>query len=98
MKRTSLVDVIHWLEGVFARLGIRRSYGGAVAYNYYGPPRLTQDMDVLAELSALKIPAFVEELAASDCLHGDPTPQPVRLRPRCERPSERSTRRSPVGS
>jgi hypothetical protein len=81
VRPAGLIDVIHWLEGVFTRLGIRRSYGGAVAYNYYGPPRLTQDVDVLAELPALKIPGFVEELAASHCLHGDPSPRPVELRP-----------------
>jgi hypothetical protein len=81
MKPTGLIDVIHWLEGVFVRLGVQHSYGGAVAYNYYGPPRLTQDIDVLAQLPSLKIPAFVEELAASDCLHGELSPHPVELRP-----------------
>src|SRR5947209_898866 len=33
MRPVGLIDVIHWLEGVFDRLGVRRSYGGAVAYN-----------------------------------------------------------------
>jgi hypothetical protein len=81
MRPTGLIDVIHWLEEVFTRLRIRHSYGGAIAYNYYGPPRLTQDVDVLAQVPALQMPAFVEELAASGCLHGDPTLQPVELRP-----------------
>jgi len=81
MSVVGLIDVIHWLEGLFTRLRIRRSYGGAIAYNYYGPPRLTQDIDVLAEIPALTIPAFVEELATSDCQHGDREPQPVELRP-----------------
>lgn len=81
MKPKGLIDVIHWLEGLFIRHGIRRSYGGAVAYNYYGPPRLTQDVDVLAQLPGLKIPAFVEELAASECLYCDPDLRPVELRP-----------------
>jgi hypothetical protein len=29
-----LIDVIHWLENVFERLQLQRSYGGAIAYNY----------------------------------------------------------------
>jgi hypothetical protein len=81
MSPAGLIDVIHWLEGLFARLRIRRSYGGAIAYNYYGPPRLTQDIDVLAQIPALTVPAFVEGLAASDCLHGDREPRPIELRP-----------------
>ena len=43
MSLAGLVDVIHWLEDVFDRLQLRRSYGGAIAYNYYGPPRLKSD-------------------------------------------------------
>jgi hypothetical protein len=34
MSLAGLVDVVHWLEGVFDGLGLRRSYGGAIAYNY----------------------------------------------------------------
>ena len=33
MSLTGLVDVILWLEEVFDRLQLRRSYGGAIAYN-----------------------------------------------------------------
>ncbi len=47
MSAPGLVEVIHWLEDVLDRLGLQRSYGGAIAYNYYGPPRLTQDVDIL---------------------------------------------------
>lgn len=81
MTLSSLVDVIHWLEGVFDRLQIRRSYGGAIAYNYYGPPRLTQDVDVLAMIQDTKVPGLVEELEAEGCRHGDWEPRPVELRP-----------------
>lgn len=66
MSLAGLVDVIHWLEEVFDRLGLRRSCGGAIAYNYYGPPRLTQDVDVLALVPDIKAPAFVEELLAGE--------------------------------
>lgn len=34
MSLAGLIDVIHWLEAVFDRLQLRRSYGGAIAYNY----------------------------------------------------------------
>lgn len=81
MSLAGLVDVLHWLEGVFDRLQLQRSYGGAIAYNYYGPPRLTQDIDVLALVPDLKAPSLVEELAGAGCLHGERHPRPVELRP-----------------
>lgn len=62
-----LVDVIHWLEGVFDRLRIRHSYGGAIAYNYHGPARFTEDVDVLVLLPRTAIPALVDALAAGGC-------------------------------
>jgi hypothetical protein len=81
MSLAGLVDVIHWLEDVFDRLELRRSYGGAIAYNYYGPPRLTQDVDVLALIPDLKAPGLVEELTRAGCHHGDRNPRPIELRP-----------------
>jgi len=80
MTHSGLVDVIHWLEEVLDRHQLRRSYGGAIAYNYYGPPRLTQDVDVLVLVPDLKIPALVEDFKAAGCLHGDRAPQPIGLR------------------
>jgi hypothetical protein len=50
-----LIDVIHWLEEVFEQLQLRRSYGCAIDYNYFAPPRLTQDVDVLALVPDTKI-------------------------------------------
>jgi hypothetical protein len=79
MSLVGLIDVIHWLEGVFDRLHLQRSYGGAVAYNYYGPPRLTQDVDVLAVIPDTKLPAFVDELSNAGCQHFRPDPVPVQL-------------------
>ncbi len=81
MSLAGLVDAIHWLEGVFDRTQLKRSYGGAIAYNYYGPPRLTQDVDVLALVPDTKIPVLVEEFASAGCRHGDPDSQPLELRP-----------------
>ena len=80
MSPSGLVDVIHWLEGVLDRLQLRRSYGGAIAYNYYGPPRLTVDVDVLVLIPDVKAPALVEAFAAEGCLHGDRDPRPIELR------------------
>ena len=80
MSLAGLVDVIHWLEEVFDRLQLRRSYGGAIAYNYYGPPRLTQDVDVLALVPDLKVPALVEEFVAAGCRHGELEPRTLELR------------------
>lgn len=81
MSLAGLVDVIHWLEDVFDRLQLRRSYGGAIAYNYYGPPRLTQDVDVLALVPDPKVPALVEEFTQAGCKHGATDPRPIELRP-----------------
>jgi hypothetical protein len=80
MTLAGLVDVIHWLEDVFDRLQLRRSYGGAIAYNYYGPPRLTQDVDVLVLVPDTQIPPLVDELAAGGCQHGDLEPKPMELK------------------
>ena len=72
-----LVAVVHWLEESFNRLGVPRSYGGAIAYNFYGPPRLTLDFDVLAVVPDLKAHAFVGALSAAACLHDDLDPTRV---------------------
>lgn len=79
MSLAGLVDVIFWLEDVFDRLQLRRSYGGAIAYNYYGPPRLTQDVDVLVLVPDVKAPSLVEELLAAGCEHGERDPRPPEL-------------------
>lgn len=78
MKPSGLVGVVHWLEDVFDRLRIRHSYGGAIAYNYYGPPRLTQDVDVLVLLPRTAIPGLVEALATEGCVR-DPS-GPIELK------------------
>lgn len=79
MNLSGLIDVIHWLEEVFERLQLRRSYGGAIAYNYYAPPRLTQDVDVLALVPDSKIPELVEEFSTAGCQHLSPEAHPLDL-------------------
>lgn len=70
MSLTGLVPTIHALEEILDRVGLRRSYGGAIAYNYYGPPRLTQDIDLLVLVPDLKTPALLDEMTAHGYLHG----------------------------
>jgi len=79
MSLAGLVDLIHQLEQIFDRARLDRSYGGAIAYNYYAPPRLTQDIDVLVLVPDPKIPQLVQELAAIGCNEGLPDPRPVSL-------------------
>lgn len=52
MNPKGIVEVIVWLEGVFSRHKIDRSYGGAIARNFWAEPRLTIDVDVLIAASA----------------------------------------------
>jgi hypothetical protein len=80
MTPSGLVDVVHWLEDLFDRHGLERSYGGAIAYNYYGPPRLTRDVDVLVHAPDVKVPSILADLAAAGCTHGSRTPRPIELR------------------
>lgn len=79
MNLSGLIDVIHWLEEVFDRLQLRRSYGGAIAYNYYAPPRLTQDVDVLVLVPDTKIPELLDEFSNAGCQHLRPEPHPLEL-------------------
>jgi len=78
VKPKGLVDVVHWLEDVFGRLRLQHSYGGAIAYNYYGPTRFTQDVVVLVLLPRTAIPGLVDALAAGGCVR-DPA-GPVELK------------------
>jgi hypothetical protein len=79
MILAGLIDVIHWLEDVFERLQLKRSYGGAIAYNYYAPPRLTQDVDVLVLVPDLKVPGLLDEFSSAGCRHLKPDPRPLEL-------------------
>lgn len=79
MTRPSLLQVIERLEDLFEGLGLTRSYGGAIAYNYYGPPRMTQDVDVLVLVPDLRVPALVEALSAAGFRDGSPAAGPIAL-------------------
>jgi hypothetical protein len=62
MATKTLVEVLLWLEDLFDRHGIERSYGGAFARNFYAPPRLTKVIDLLVLMSQVKISGLVEDL------------------------------------
>jgi hypothetical protein len=38
MATKTLVEILFWLEDLFDRHGIERSYGGALARNFHAPP------------------------------------------------------------
>jgi hypothetical protein len=57
MVTKALVDVILWLEEAFDRHRVERSYGGAIARNFFAEPRLTRDVDLLVLVSQTEIAA-----------------------------------------
>jgi len=80
VTRPSLIQVIHRLEDLLEGLHLSRSYGGAIAYNYFGPPRLTQDVDVLVLVPDTRIPALVEALTTAGFVDGgDGSPIDLRI-------------------
>ncbi len=80
MTSRSLIEVVHWLEEILQRVGLPHSYGGAIAYNYYGPPRLTRDVDVLVLVHGTRLPALVDEFVRGKCCMEGGGGQPVDLR------------------
>ncbi|MEX2318152.1 MAG: hypothetical protein WD669_13420 [Pirellulales bacterium] len=63
----NLVDVVVKLGEVFDRLQLRYAVGGALANNYWGTLRATEDVDCLISLPALKYQLFADELNAIGC-------------------------------
>jgi hypothetical protein len=65
---TAPIDVAATVERIAAVLqecGIRHAFGGAIAQNYWGTVRATQDVDLLALVPALKTPELVDALMRS---------------------------------
>jgi hypothetical protein len=63
----NLVDVVVTFADVFDRLQLRFAVGGALANNYWGIVRATEDVDCLISLPALKYQIFADELNAIGC-------------------------------
>lgn len=82
MDPKTIVEVLFWIEDLFDRHGIERSYGGAFARNFYAPPRFTKDLDLLVLVSQLKIPELVQDLGAAGARRiriDERTGEPARL-------------------
>ena len=58
-------DAVERIADVLAKQNIRHAFGGAIAQNFWGIVRATQDVDVLALIPSLQLPAVVEALIAA---------------------------------
>lgn len=83
----TIVEVVLWLEDLFDRHRVDRSYGGAIARNFFAEPRLTRDVDLLVLVSQAQIPSLVEDLVGAGALAleidaeaGTEIPRPMDLR------------------
>jgi hypothetical protein len=63
-----LIDIVGRLAEIFQRLQIRYALGGALANNYWGIVRTTQDIDCLIALPAIKYQLLADELAKAGAL------------------------------
>ena len=77
----NLIDVVVALGEVFDRLQLHFAVGGALANNYWGIVRATEDVDCLISLPAIKYQLFASELNAIGCTlrdeHGQDVPVTV---------------------
>jgi predicted nucleotidyltransferase len=73
----TLIDVVVRLGETFDRLQLRYAVGGALANNYWGILRATEDIDCLISVPAIKYQVFADELNALGCTlqdaHGEAT-------------------------
>lgn len=87
MATKTIVEVVLWLEDLFDRHQVLRSYGGAIARNFFAAPRLTHDVDLLVLVSEAETPSLVEDMVAAgasaldvDGEAGTELPRPLDLR------------------
>jgi predicted nucleotidyltransferase len=73
----NLIDVVVKLGAVFDRLQLRFALGGALANNYWGVVRATQDVDCLIALPAIKYQLLADDLNAIGCMLHDEAGQNV---------------------
>lgn len=59
-------ELLRYVVDVLEALGVRYMIGGSQAAVYYGEPRFTQDIDVIAELDAGQLPGLLERFAPDD--------------------------------
>jgi predicted nucleotidyltransferase len=75
----NLVDIVVKLGDVFDRLQMRYAVGGALANNYWGVLRATEDVDCLISLPAVKYQLFADDLAAIQCTLQDENQRSVEI-------------------
>jgi hypothetical protein len=63
----NLLELVVKLGEIFDRLQMRYAIGGALANNYWGVLRATEDVDCLISLPAIKYQLFADELNALGC-------------------------------
>jgi predicted nucleotidyltransferase len=73
----NLIELIGTLAEMFTRLQIRFAVGGALANNYWGIVRTTQDIDCLIALPAIKYQLFADGLTAIGCVLPDDVSEEV---------------------
>jgi hypothetical protein len=59
-------ELLRYLAGVFEDLGVTYMIGGSQASVYYGDPRFTQDIDLVADLRLEHIPALLDLFPANE--------------------------------
>lgn len=63
--------VAHLIIAAFDKVGIEYAVGGSVASTSYGIPRLTADVDIVAEISHEQIAVLVAEMSSEFYIDGD---------------------------
>ncbi len=59
-------ELLRYLVETFETLSIRYMIGGAQAATFYGEPRLTRDIDVVAEIEPSHIPGLLDRFPGGD--------------------------------
>jgi hypothetical protein len=59
-------ELLEYAAAVFEELGVVYMIGGSQASIYYGEPRFTQDIDIVADLELQHLPSFVAAYPSSD--------------------------------
>ncbi|HID76324.1 MAG TPA: hypothetical protein EYP56_10050 [Planctomycetaceae bacterium] len=72
-----LIPLITDLADVFRRVQLRFAFGGALANNYWGIVRTTQDVDCLVSIPALKYQLLADALGSIGCHMWDASGAPV---------------------
>jgi hypothetical protein len=63
-----LVQIVNDLASIFERLYLQFALGGALATNYWGVVRTTQDVNCLVALPAIQYQSLADELHTAGCV------------------------------